>query len=77
MNIYFMCKTNYIYFLLRRCLQSIYKSRQDSHAAAKAKEDAEKIMTKLDTDHNKKLTEAEFIHAAKSCPAILHILQGQ
>jgi len=62
---------------LTQILSSIYKSRQDPHAAAKAKEDGEKIMAKLDTDHNKKLSEAEFIHAAKSCPAILHILQGQ
>lgn len=57
-------------------VQAIYKSRNEANAAAKAKVQAEQIMQKLDTDHNKKLTEAEFIQAAKACPGILPILQS-
>jgi len=61
---------------LTSILAAIYKSRNDPQAAAKAKTDGEKIMFQLDTDKNKKLSEAEFVQAAKSCPAVLQILQG-
>jgi len=61
---------------LTEILTAIYKSRHDPQAQVKAKQDAEKIMTKLDTDHNKKLSEDEFVRAAKLCPGILHVLQG-
>jgi hypothetical protein len=56
-------------------VQAIFKSRNEPNAAAKAKEEAEKIMLQLDTDRNRKLSEAEFIQAAKSCPSVLKILQ--
>lgn len=74
---------NIILLLLLACrcemnilsVQAVFKSRNEQNAAARAKEEAEKIMQKLDTDHNKKLSEDEFIHAAKSCPSVLKILQ--
>lgn len=57
-------------------LSAIYKSRKDPQAAVKAKQDAEKIMFQLDTDHNKRLSEQEFVKAATGCPMVLQILQG-
>jgi hypothetical protein len=57
-------------------MQAIYKSRKDPQAAVKAKKDAERIMFQLDTDKNKKLSEAEFVQAATSCPEVLEILHG-
>ena len=57
--------------------QAIYKSRQDADASSRAKEHAREIMSQLDLDGNKKLTEAEFIQGTKLCPSILKILQPQ
>jgi len=62
---------------LTNILLAIYKSKKDPQATTKSKRDAEKIMFELDTDKNKKLTEAEFIQAAKGCPQVLQIIQGE
>jgi Ca2+-binding EF-hand superfamily protein len=62
---------------LESIISAIFKSRKDPQASSKSKKLAEKIMFELDTDRNKKLSEAEFVKAAQSCPEVVSILQGQ
>jgi neurocalcin delta len=58
-------------------LTAIYRSRQDPKAKDRGKKDAMMIMAQLDTNNDKKLSEAEFVSAATTCPRVIEILQGK